>query len=113
MTITALDYVKYFFFGYKIEGMNQTVLSVLRAIQYGVIVIIAAFAQNIYDNFAKGNYALDLATLQGYIMPGVVLVLGFLNELLRKYLNPSVSLKTLPQQPSFRSAVQADIPPPQ
>ena len=87
-----MNYWKYFFTGFKTADMDPFVLAVLKTVQGLVIVFIGSFTQILVDNLSKGNYAFDFATLQGYIMPGVVAVLLIINELFRKYTNPAVTI---------------------
>lgn len=92
---TFRDYVAYFFLGYKLEGMNQTLLAVLRGLQYVIVSALAIIVFNIYDAIVKGTFAFTWEAWQQYLLPAVIFIVGTLNELLRKYLNPSVSLKTV------------------
>jgi len=102
-SVTFMDYIGYFFTGYKTESMNQATLTVLRSLHYVIIAFLAITVQQIYDAATHGTFDLfNWQAWQSYVTPGAVLVLGLLNEALRKGLNPSVSLKELPSSQAPR-----------
>lgn len=94
-TVTFSDYMRYFFTGYQVEGMSPSFLALLKTLQYIILVLVGSIVQKLYDGAVGGDFALNFGTFQGYIMPGVVVVLGFINELLRKALNPQASLAAI------------------
>lgn len=97
MSATFLDYVGYFFVGYKTEQMDQNILAFLRGIHYVLGAFVAAVASSVIYSVSHGKDIWDLATWQAGAAAGILYVLGVGYELLRKKLNPSVSLKTLPE----------------
>jgi hypothetical protein len=100
-----LDYVGYFFQGYKTDQMNQGVLAVLRGFHYVIVAFLAIVLQQVYDAVVHGTFdAFSWAAWQSYLLPGFILVLGIANEALRKYLNPSVSIKAVDTVPAVQAA---------
>ncbi len=86
-----LDYVKYFFTGYRTDAMSPAVLSLLATVRFALLFIIGTLAQALADQFAKGNYALDFATIQGYVMPAVIAILYYIWKVIRESSNPFIT----------------------
>lgn len=108
MQPTLLDYVGYFFQGYKIDTMNPAIMSLLRGLHYVVIGALATIAVSMAENVAKGQNIWDLATWQTALTAAAVYILGAANEYLRKQANPSVSITALPAPVPAHSAVPLD-----
>src|SRR6266576_1444974 len=96
---TAKDYIRYFFTGYKTPVMSPSIMAFLKTVQVGILIIIGSLLQGLVNQFSKGDYSLNFATLQGYVMPGVLLVLVFVLEAVRKITNPGMSLKAIQTAP--------------
>ena len=92
--IVWTDYVNYFFTSTRKEGMNAFALSILKSLQYVIVAFLAIVVQQIYDSASKGQFDLfNWQAWQSYLTPAFIFLLGFVNEILRKGLNPAVSTK--------------------
>ncbi len=92
--------------------MSPGVLAFIATIRYALLFILGVLAQNLADQFAKGNYALDFATLQGYVMPAVIVILGYVWKLVRESNNPFVTTLGRSNPPAMRNPdVRATISP--
>jgi hypothetical protein len=88
-------YIAYFFTGVRTADMSPFATSVVGAIRYAVLLFVAAIAQGITNNFSKGNYTLDWTTIQGWVMPVVTVLVGFIWKFAREATNPAVSLSKI------------------
>lgn len=88
-------YVSYFFTGVRTADMSPFATSIVGAIRYAVLLFVAALAQGITNNFSHGNYTLDWATVQGWVMPVVTVLVGFIWKFAREATNPAVSLSKI------------------
>jgi hypothetical protein len=89
-------YIAYFFSGVRTADMSASGTALVGALRYVVLLFVAAIAQGVTNNFSHGNYTLDWATVQGWVMPVVTVVVGFIWKYAREATNPAVSISNVP-----------------
>lgn len=86
-----MDYITYFFGGARTPAMLPSLVAAIGAIRYALLFLAGALAQGLANQFASGNYTLDFRTLLGYVMPAVIILLGFFWKYIREAQNPFVT----------------------
>jgi hypothetical protein len=89
-------YIAYFFTGVRTADMSAAGTAFVGALRYIVLLFVAAIAQGVTNNFSHGNYTLDWGTIQGWVMPVVTVVVGFIWKYAREATNPAVSISNVP-----------------